>query len=524
MPLVVTAHLFCRSPLKERLATTNFIHDAAQIAAHELVKLNFLGTKPGIAEKPIGRYPGSFIVDLNTATLWTRSRFALKYARMARTCYETGWEAHTRKALPWVTGSGLAVWLGSGPAAVCPITTLALCREPPLDAASESGMACPRAVNAATTWTTLSYQHLGIAFSSPNRGPRLAVSNASYIVSPRSAITSVEQLAEKRTVLLFYKEFESDKYIVGDRYLKRILRPIYNKIHGRQKITGFAVSFGLLCKALRLQGCDVRINEYGLAAKFPTYPVGIVGFPVILDGWKLKNPALLGPSLYDHPGLKPDLFSTESFKKYLVLADWMYDIFHPYYGDRCIKWFAGIDTGKWEDTSLFRKDFDFLIYDKIRWDKEIVRPRMLHPICAKLDARGLSYKILTYKYHDHTAYKEALSRARAMIFLTEHETQGLAYQEALSSGVPILAWDNGFWIDPLWKKFCSSPPAASSVPFFSPDCGAKFEGLEDFDRALDSFMLNLCTFKPRSFIDTEVNFSNSARIYLEAYFSLISWS
>jgi glycosyltransferase involved in cell wall biosynthesis len=30
-----------------------------------------------------------------------------------------------------------------------------------------------------------------------------------------------------------------------------------------------------------------------------------------------------------------------------------------------------------------------------------------------------------------------------MVFLCEHETQGFAYQQALSCGVPIIAWDRG---------------------------------------------------------------------------------
>ena len=38
-----------------------------------------------------------------------------------------------------------------------------------------------------------------------------------------------------------------------------------------------------------------------------------------------------------------------------------------------------------------------------------------------------------------------------MIFLCEHETQGIAYQQALSRNVPILAWDRGGdWQDPTY--------------------------------------------------------------------------
>ena len=45
----------------------------------------------------------------------------------------------------------------------------------------------------------------------------------------------------------------------------------------------------------------MRVNDYALARKHPDHPVGLVGFPLLLDGWSLPNPALLGPALYDHP-------------------------------------------------------------------------------------------------------------------------------------------------------------------------------------------------------------------------------
>jgi hypothetical protein len=83
--------------------------------------------------------------------------------------------------------------------------------------------------------------------------------------------------AEKDTILLFYREFEQDKFFKNDRYLKRMLKPLYNLTHHRQKKTGFAVSFELLRRALQKHGWKVRINDYALARKYPRHPVGLVG-------------------------------------------------------------------------------------------------------------------------------------------------------------------------------------------------------------------------------------------------------
>src|SRR6266576_7314787 len=84
-----------------------------------------------------------------------------------------------------------------------------------------------------------------------------------------SSLSLRKVVAERKLILLFYKEFEKDKFIKYDRYLKRVVRPIYNLTHARQKKTGFGVWFELLQRALVKQGWLVRVNDYSLARKQP---------------------------------------------------------------------------------------------------------------------------------------------------------------------------------------------------------------------------------------------------------------
>lgn len=329
-------------------------------------------------------------------------------------------------------------------------------------------------------------------------------------------------IAERKAVLLFYREAECDTFFKHDRYLKRVVRPLYNKFHNRQKKSGFGVCCELLRRALQQQGWMVHLNDYSSARKHPGYPVGLVGYPRLVEEWTLPNPALLGPALYDHPLLAPRLMEDRRFRAYLLSSQWAYDMYRPYYGDACAQWFAGIDVEQWTDTSANEKDIDFLIYDKIRWDHDRLGDELLEPIQRKLHARGFRTDIVRYRHYDHATYKRLLARSRAMVFLCEHETQGLACQEALASNIPMLAWDNGYWLDPLWKRVSATMIPASSVPFFSSDCGERFADLSGFEPALDRFLARLPTLQPRKFVCENLSMKQSADIYSSHYFSLLN--
>jgi hypothetical protein len=321
-------------------------------------------------------------------------------------------------------------------------------------------------------------------------------------------------------VLLFFKAYEVDRFVPGDRYLKRLVRPLYNRLHHRQKVTGFGVSFGLLCRALTEAGYVVHRNDPALARANPHYPVGLIGGPALLDGWRLPNPAILGPSIYDQPGQAPQLFCDPRFRTYVCLADWMFELFERSYRGRCVKWFAGIDTQAWPDLSGAPKNLDFLIYDKVMWDRDHHEAALIEPIRQELDARGLTYESVRYGHYDHETLRPLLKRARGLLFLCENETQGIAYQQAMASNLPVLAWDRGYWADPQWREHFDAPPWASSVPFFSEACGERFMGAEDFGQRLDAFLARRGSYRPRDYVADSLSLARSAELYARAYFAL----
>lgn len=320
-----------------------------------------------------------------------------------------------------------------------------------------------------------------------------------------------------KTVLLFFEDVEQDTFFRNDRFLRRGVRRVYHALTAGQSVSGFEVAFQLLCLALRRAGCRVVVNNYTLARENPHFPVGICGYPHILDHWDLPNPAVLGPGLFDHPAQAPTAMDDPRFRSYIVSCDWMDELFAGPYHNKIARWYSGMDLDLWPDTSGRRKDIDILVYDKIRWHRDTVVPALMDPVMAEVQSRGLRTEVIRRGEYTHSTFLELLGRSRLMLFLCECETQGLAYQEAMASNVPILAWDPEEWQDPDRVKWTSECVRASSVPFFSPACGERFRDAAGFPAALDRCWARLGELTPRAYVEDVLSLRRSAELYLAAY-------
>lgn len=321
-------------------------------------------------------------------------------------------------------------------------------------------------------------------------------------------------------VLLFYDGYERrvasslTGRLASDS--RRLVRYVKRSILRQQVRTGFYTAFLALVDSLKLVGCDVRINDFAAAKSRPDYPIGLAGYPSIIDKIKLPNPIIFGPGDFGTPPASVSVASDLRFKVLIQPSDWFSEIYRPFCGNKMLTWFAGIDTSNWPDFSGENKQIDFIVYDKIRWHRDERVTNILNRVTSYLDSTGRSYVVLRYGHHHHSEFINALKQSKALLFICEHETQGLAYQEALSTNVPVLAWDEGEMVDPILQPYVTADTKVSSVPYFSPECGMTFK-LNNFESVCDAFCNVLTRFQPREYIKMHLSLELSATQYLKAY-------
>jgi glycosyltransferase involved in cell wall biosynthesis len=313
---------------------------------------------------------------------------------------------------------------------------------------------------------------------------------------------------------VFYEEPDGDRWLPFDRYPRRMIRRL---VRGKPRPGGQSRVFLNLCAGLDRIGTRYRINDYGHAKSHPRELVCIIGKPYVLDKIQWKNPILFGAAVNSHPIDDLRLLERLPVRKILVPGPWMKDMCEPYWGGAIRAWPVGIDTDLWRPSVPEQKIYDVLLYDKVRWKHEHYNSLLLDPIREVLRKNGHTFLEMRYGYYCEEDFLAALSRCRTMIFLCEHETQGIAYQQALSCGVPILAWDRGGpWQDPAYfpDKVVFEP--VTSVPYWDERCGRRFTGSSDFEMEWNMFWdaVNAKRYRSRDYILEHLTLEKCAWDYL----------
>ena len=195
---------------------------------------------------------------------------------------------------------------------------------------------------------------------------------------------------------------------------------------------------------LDLIGREYRVNDYRGLVRHPGAPALVIGKPHVVERIPRGHPILFGPGIPDHP-CKENFWHSAELRRVIVPCAWfeaMYrrDLPRPI---TTVIWPAGIDTERWRPPATAPRQPAVLLYDKVRWNRHQYEPELIEPIARRLRELGCEVHTLRYGYYREEDYESLLRQVQTMVFLCEHETQGFAYLQALSAGVPIFAWDRG---------------------------------------------------------------------------------
>ncbi|RWU08608.1 glycosyltransferase [Pedobacter chitinilyticus] len=315
-------------------------------------------------------------------------------------------------------------------------------------------------------------------------------------------------------ICIYYKlEPEEDKFFKNDYIVRRFLR----RLLGRQKIGGIGRVYLNLLKSLKELNIQFSINKPFHKLEKNDIPIVLGRGKHCLKGYNQPNKIIAGIALMTHPSEWPDLCKEYPVVKYLQHSKWANEVYVKYYGNQiCDTWFSGIDIEKWKPASSERK-IDFLIYQKFHWDIEKKTEELLTPIISKLKENNYSFDIIKYGNYKEKDYFKKLSNTKALLFFSEHESQGFACCEAMSMNIPVLAWEQGLCLDPNRFRWNDPIIPASSVPFFSEVCGMTFKDSADFNDVLPKFInkIKIDKFQPREFIKKHLSLKKSGLRLIE---------
>lgn len=321
---------------------------------------------------------------------------------------------------------------------------------------------------------------------------------------------------------VIYRE-EFDRWVPGDRYV----RPLVRLLLGRKSpyLSGMQTVVRNFRLGLQRQGiahsCNPPMFAVGRSAKVISFGLGMNG----VRGLHRSVPVIAAIG-FPYPGELPDLCREYNVKRYLQHSRWVLDlarsanVYDPQIFDL---WPAGIDIDEWKPAGASRaKPVDVLIYDKILWNREQAGAQLVRPVREFLAKKGLSVAEVRYGGYTPDEYKRRLGECKVMVFLSAHESQGLAYQEALASDVPVIAWDPGMWLDPARLKIGRPHVPATSVPFFDERCGATFADATGFPDRFEAFFERHLAggFAPREFILENLTIEKSTARMLQIYDSI----
>ena len=257
-----------------------------------------------------------------------------------------------------------------------------------------------------------------------------------------------------------------------------------------------------LIKSLDQEKIDYAINEEKYEHNF------LIQYDAIAHEKHSKieqETTIIGPQVWLFDGYGQFLIENQNYyKKLIAPSQWVKDKFINKFNlpeEKIAIWPVGIE----EFDNIREPSYDCLIYFKRRDESE------LSAVKKFLVSRGLSYRMVEYGGYDEIGFRNLVNQAKFCFLINGTESQGIAVQEIMSMGVPIIAWDIKEWLD---QGEAYRVPA-TSVPFWDGRCGEKFYSIDKLGETFDYFYARINDYDPKAYVKENLSFESTVKTLLD---------
>lgn len=222
----------------------------------------------------------------------------------------------------------------------------------------------------------------------------------------------------------------------------------------------------------------------------PGQPFAATDFP--------KKLYIFGPHLGLYPAIVSPINSIPTAKNaiYIQPSDWASDVLRSSVTSMPVISFPfAVNTTKFSPTLPPESRTDVLLYFKSRREEDLA--------CVEyfLKFHKISWKEFSYKKkYNQEDYIACLRKAKYMIVVDAHESQGFALEEALACDVPLLVWNIKKMSDEVGGRDIDK--AATTIPYWDERCGEAFYEVADLPSTWNTLQQGIQSnkYSPRKFI------------------------
>ena len=194
------------------------------------------------------------------------------------------------------------------------------------------------------------------------------------------------------------------------------------------------------------------------------------------------------------------------YKTIITPSQWVKDLYINKCGfpkDKVSVWPVGITLPEYKRE----KKYGCLVYYKRRDQAELSKVREL------LADRKITYNVMEYGHYSQNALEILAPESDFCFVLNGTESQGIAVQEIMSYNTPMLVWDIESWDDqgPEWSV------PATSIPYWSDECGERFVNADDMEVTFDKFYSRIDEYNPRKYVEDNLSYKKSIETLLEIF-------